>query len=111
MPYPDQFGLGMKMSACLPVFKHNTHFKGVTCVDVLLRDLLGPMMDFPAQHMYSFMLDSSGRYVYHSLLPLSTYDRNPVYLQYEVLEHSHGVQVKHDFTATHTVHFGEALKF
>ena len=67
-------------------------FMGVTCVDVLQRDILGPLMDFSAEHMYSFMLDSHGRYVYHPLLPLRSVSKQPVYLQFEALEHYHGVE-------------------
>ncbi len=87
VPYYDAFGFGMVLSACLPVHEHNTIFRGVSCIDIALQDLVESLRDFPTEHMYAFMLDSHGRYIYHPLLPQPTSDEDStVYLQFEALE-------------------------
>ncbi len=87
VPYYDTFGFGMVLSACLPVYDGNANFCGVTCIDMALQDIVGPLSDFPTEHMYAFMLDAHGRYVYHPLLPQPTAeDDSTVYLQFEALE-------------------------
>ncbi len=87
VPYYDAFGFGMVLSACLPVYEHNTNFRGVSCIDMVLQDIIGSLKDFPTEHMYAFMLDSHGRYIYHPLLPQPTSDEDStVYQQFEALE-------------------------
>ena len=68
---------------------------GVTCVDYLMRDLIGTLTAFKnckGEHIYSFMLDQNGRYMYHPLLPESMYTADPpVYLEFASLEHDEDV--------------------
>ncbi len=52
-----------------------------------LQDIIGPLKDFSTDHMYAFMLDAYGRYIYLPLLPQPTADdESTVYLQFEALE-------------------------
>ena len=63
--------LGIVYSACLPIHMSGSMFMGVTCIDILMKDLVEDLVSYPCfQHMdvaYSFMLDSSGRNISNQL--------------------------------------------
>ena len=64
VPYHDGFGFGMVISACLPVHKNHQTFMGVTCIDMLMRDLIGELTAFQnckGEILYPFMLDKHGK--------------------------------------------------
>ena len=64
VPYHDGFGFGMVISACLPVHDTDGTFKGVSCVDILMRDLIAELTAFDAfkgEVFYPFMLDKFGK--------------------------------------------------
>ncbi len=64
-PHVDAHGLGLVLSACLPVYEANTTFRGVTCVDVNVEDVLVNLTQFPdsAKPLYTFLLDKYGELV------------------------------------------------
>ena len=52
---------GMMLSACLPFHKNGDDFMGVTCIDMLMRDLVGELTSFQQGEIaYTFMLDQGG---------------------------------------------------
>ena len=52
---------GIVYSACLPIHKNGNSFAGVTCIDILMRDMV---QELTASHnmdmTYTFMLDTLG---------------------------------------------------
>ena len=61
--------LGFVTSICLPVF-HGNKFKGVTCIDLVLEDIIVDIKFLKSgEPSYIFMIDDSGRTVYHPRLP------------------------------------------
>ena len=55
------------LSACLPIH-HNENgaltFMGVTCIDMLMRDLIGELTAFQRGEIaYTFMLDGAGKII------------------------------------------------
>ncbi len=52
----------MILSACLPLHKDGNDFLGVTCIDMLMRDLIGELTSFQQGDIaYTFMLDAQGK--------------------------------------------------
>ena len=50
------------ITACLPIHKSDNTFKGVACVDMLMRDLISDLTAFPDLNVgYTFMLDGAGK--------------------------------------------------
>ena len=61
----------MVISTCQRVYNLTTsEFFGVTCVDTVLKDLLGDIDAFIyGEHSYAFIIDASGRTLIHPWLP------------------------------------------
>ena len=56
---------GIVYSACLPVHKNGNVFMGVTCIDILMRDLVEDLtLQYNMDAAYTFMLDLAGRCLY-----------------------------------------------
>ena len=59
----------MVVSTCLPVH-YEDELVGVTCIDLVLADLLGTIDSFVhGEHSYAFVIDATGRTLVHPLLP------------------------------------------
>lgn len=87
VPYLDSFGQGLITSACAPL-KHNFQLFGVTCIDILVSDLLGSVSDFNlGARSYGFVMDAESRLLLHPYLPepSSTQDIS-LFLQMQILE-------------------------
>ena len=68
-PYFDAFGLGLVVTAAMPVFEGST-LKGVAGIDLTLTDLVSQVTFFNAgQYSFSFVVDVKGRVLTHPLLP------------------------------------------
>lgn len=60
--YPKKYPIsGIVYSACVPIHENGNSFAGVTCIDILMRDMV---QELTASHnmdmTYTFMLDPLG---------------------------------------------------
>ncbi|XP_078487608.1 VWFA and cache domain-containing protein 1-like [Ciona intestinalis] len=120
-PYLDGWGLGILMTASLPVYVNN-NLVGVAAVDITIEELLGESSYFrPSELSYSFVINNKGLVINHPLFsyisnvdPLlvsaTAYERNAAFLSvFESMKR--GESGNKTFLATRILPQGDSSKY
>ena len=101
-PYFDASGLGIMITAAIPVFhKVSNTFLGVVGTDFVLKDIEDIVSNFHWGRAYSFLINKEGEVLIHPLVvPSDEFVSNPVFQDISNIEEVNGQPVEFEIVKT-----------